>query len=108
MLEVVRKHEEIMQERFEEKYWFWITTAEEYIENMKSELDEEDFENLMEKLNEYEYEYDKDDYILDRYNGLDISFHSTLKDAYFSGIDHGFGKHIYEEVLKELDVDEEG
>ena len=102
MLEVIRKHEEIMQERFEEKYWFWITTVEEYIENMKTELDEYEFETLMDKLNEFEY--NKDDYVLDKYDSDDLSIHATLKDAYFTGIDYNYGTHIYESVLDELEA----
>ena len=101
MLEVIRKHEEIMQERFEEKYWFWITTVEEYIENMKLELDEEEYNELVARFNNH----DKDDYVLDKYNSLDVSIHDTLEDAYFAGLDYNYGRHIYEIVLEELEVE---
>ena len=91
MLEVIRKHEEIMQERFEEKYWFWIIDRnefeEEYIDNMKVNL------------------IGNGRYVLDRYNGgLDVETFDTLEETYLTGIDYDYGKHIYESVLEELEA----
>ncbi len=101
MKEIIRKHEEIMQERFDEKYWFWIRPVDEYIEEMEDELNEDEFDDLTDRITGV------GDYVLDRYAIDDIEVYETLEEAYFNAIDHNYGKLIFEEVIRELEREKE-
>lgn len=80
---IARKHMEIMQEEFSEKYWFWIYEREEASNEVTL--------------------IGNGRYVLDRYNsGLDVETFDTVEEAYLTGIDHNYGKHILERVKEVL------